>query len=312
MLAAVVVLAAIITVPRLVGGDARVAFDEARRGEGPTAADAGEWQPLPRAPAGTDGQVTAVWTGEELVLIGAAAYNPTDETWRELSSAPFEPGPLAAAWTGSEVVAVRAGRRSAAAAYDPAADPWRELPEPPWEPIAGDRAPSARWAGDRVVVVVPSDDADDDGAPAAAFDPAEGTWAPIEPAPAEGHPMLVATGSRLELWDAWRTAAGLAFRVSLYDGEGGGWGRPLPALPAPVDGGVAGGTSVTEVAGQVVVAAGDQAVAYDRAANEWGVLPDPPIVLGPHSAVWTGERLLVWGVSADGETVGLSYRPAVP
>ena len=65
-----------------------------------------------------------------------AAYNPTTDTWRRLPDAPIEAGQgCCAMWTGDEVVILGAGSPGPqAAAYDPETNEWRRLGDPPGLP----------------------------------------------------------------------------------------------------------------------------------------------------------------------------------
>ena len=101
------------------------------------------WRRIAEAPIElTDG--TAVWTGEEMIVFGAAlhggnesetataigaAYDPAQDTWRELPPSELSPQASTAAWSGSEMIAW--DYLNGTAAYDPVADRWRALPPVP-------------------------------------------------------------------------------------------------------------------------------------------------------------------------------------
>jgi hypothetical protein len=101
------------------------------------------WRSLPRAPRALN-EVTAVWTGSEMIVLGALldggnhsttetaraiAYRPAADAWRELPPPPLSPQASAAVWTGGELIAW--DYDLAAAAYDPATDGWTRLPDVP-------------------------------------------------------------------------------------------------------------------------------------------------------------------------------------
>jgi hypothetical protein len=74
-----------------------------------------------------------------------AAYDPATDTWREIAPAPEALNQGAAVWTGSELIIVGAwldgnnrGSTPTARAltYDPVADTWQTLPPPPLSPQA--------------------------------------------------------------------------------------------------------------------------------------------------------------------------------
>jgi hypothetical protein len=101
------------------------------------------WRTIAEAPVEvTDG--SAVWTGTEMIVFGAAldgnnradtemaigvAYDPANDTWRELPSSNLSPQAMTAAWTGHELVAWDYGLTSAT--YDPEVDAWRSLERVP-------------------------------------------------------------------------------------------------------------------------------------------------------------------------------------
>jgi hypothetical protein len=91
-----------------------------------------------------------------------AAYDPSTDTWRQLPDAPLGPGSPVAVWTGDEVVIIGAyhvgetppadasslARATAAAAYDPATDRWRALADLPG------RTDQAVWTGTTILATV--------------------------------------------------------------------------------------------------------------------------------------------------------------
>lgn len=137
-----------------------------------------------------------VWTGTELIVWGGcdggmgacpgvkgdgAAYNPTTDTWRTLSSvgAPSARSGHAAVWTGSEMIiwgGATGGSFSPAvndgAHYNPVTDSWR--------PITLTSAPSARaafgagWLHDKMVVWGPFSSI------GGLYDPATDQWSQLQ------------------------------------------------------------------------------------------------------------------------------------
>jgi hypothetical protein len=85
-----------------------------------------------------------------------AAYSPRSNTWRLIAEAPIELTDATAVWTGNEMVVVGAALHGGnkaetptaiAAAYDLSADAWRRLPDTDLSPHAS----TAAWDGSRVV-----------------------------------------------------------------------------------------------------------------------------------------------------------------
>jgi hypothetical protein len=117
-------------------------FQEARDGAAYDPA-ADRWRSLPPAPLALN-EASAVWTGKEMVVVGALldgnnhsktryargiAYDPEADRWRELPDFPLSPQASSVAWTGKEVLAW--DYELSAGAYDPGRDAWRGLPDLP-------------------------------------------------------------------------------------------------------------------------------------------------------------------------------------
>ncbi|MFT3771092.1 MAG: hypothetical protein QM820_37225 [Minicystis sp.] len=247
------------------------------------------------APSGRD-MHGAVWTGEEMIVWGGqdcggqplsvcgdgAAYDPAKDTWRKVASegAPAARGKPSAVWTGKEMIvwggqtAQNGALLGDGAAYDPALDAWR--------PIAAAGAPSPRryhatiWTGKEMIVW------GGDGEPSmssplgegARYDPAADTWAPMSsegaPSPRWSH-AAAWTGTLMIVWGG----------VGCSGGVGDGW---------------------LECSG---------GAAYDPAKDRWtAVTPKGgPIAVSGHRALWTGDRVLVYGGALAPPFGGL-YDPA--
>ena len=161
----------------------------------------GSWRVFTAAPLADRIHATTVWTGQEIVIWGGcsleprycggklfadgAVYDPSADSWREMSPSPLPPGTYpTAAWTGSEVIyyaGVVEGGTSSAASYDPASDRWTLLPTPPVSPR---RDFELAWSDDAELLFgwggshrnVPLGDG-------AAYDPATATWLRLPEAP---------------------------------------------------------------------------------------------------------------------------------
>jgi hypothetical protein len=243
------------------------------------------WKPMAAWPLAERFGARAVWTGKRLVVWGGAsaaagkdpppladgaAYDPADNTWTKLPTAPLagRVAPLAGArgdaalfsWGPGEV---RDGKRvpvSDSALYDSGSNRW--LPA-----AAAPAPPKQTWcldppgcvgvdAGSRVVFA----------GQGLAWDAAGNRWAGLAPGPF-ADPFLegkaqVWTGSRVMFWGGGTTDSTL--------------GDAPPAT---------------------VTAAG---AAYDVAADRWEGLPAAPLAPRARAAaVWTGRELIVWGGEAD-------------
>jgi hypothetical protein len=254
------------------------------------------WEILVRIPQadqceGCGYSETAVWTGDEILLWGGgfayktadvesrgAAFDPRSGRLRALPRAPIRSRWWhTAVWTGEEMIVWGGGCRRHecrhGAAYDPRSDSWRRIADGPMPGYAH----SVVWTGEEMIVWGGSDDYESEGSRGfprrflklgAAYDPDSDTWRMLERAPLEprGWHTAVWTGEEMIVW--------------------GGVKSPCTTAPCdtyPADAG-----------------------AYVPATGDWR-----EVVHGPlsgrvdHTAVWTGEEMIVWGGSFPGG--GLAY-----
>lgn len=198
------------------------------------------------------------------------------------------------------------------AVYDFAAGRWRELPGPDLE---GRHGHVAVWTGDEMLVY--GGDAETlDGADAgAAYDPASGRWRRLSSFQPLLDPQGVWTGEALLVLGTPPTGGSEQIPASVlgvYDPTTDRWTEAATS-PHPARYGatlvwtgeeliVWGGTSGGD---DPAASPGAHGIAYDPTADRWRELPDAPIeprLL--HSAVWTGQRMVVWGGTSDLGRVG--------
>lgn len=298
------------------------------RGTTPSSQTAGPpgWGLLPKAPIEGRAAHTAVWTGREMVLWGGstdfesdpftdgAAFNPATRTWRMVPAAPLSPRFDARAfWTGREMViyggtSVEGVILGDAAAWDPATNRWRALPASPLGPRDGS---VVAWAGDRLVVwggsTVLADDAPDDAETelkndGAAYVPATNAWVPVPAAPIVPRTGAdsVWTGSRFVVTGGYHEGDD-DDRVdgAAFDPVSGHW---TPIADRPTPGSCGGGAACDGVWTGRAALFPVSGVAYDPAANRWSTMAPVPTRDGPapgEPVVWTGERLISWGINAE-------------
>jgi hypothetical protein len=262
---------------------------------------ADRWRALPPSPLGArDGAVIA-WAGDRLVVWGGATVPP----------------PGAAAEAVSEM-------RADGSAYVPATDSWVPVAA---APIAARSGAESVWTGTRLVISGGYHEGDDDDrTDGAALDPVSGAWSPIAARPAPG-----SCGGDSSCAGVWTGAAALFPASGLaYDPAGNRWseiapspgtgpaageptvwtGRRLLAWGIPSD--ASGEDGVGEDSGDGPPPAATGAM-YDPAANRWQALPTGPLSgRGLHTAIWTGEEMLVWGGTAGEASLGdgAAFRPA--
>ncbi len=234
-----------------------------------------KWRSIALAPVTLAPTTTAVWTGRELVVVGAvpacldsancssdpvgaAAYDPSTDTWRLVPNAPIELSDIHAVWDGRQVVTwgLRGGE-PAAIAYEPSRNSWLALPSPPFA-----------LGGSAVV-------------------------------PLRDGPLWI--GMQTRFLSTPTPPPGVVIRATSFDARHG-W-----ALRATLHEGSICPVAAAKVASFVVVlcAPGDRSAVLDLATGRWRTLRSPPRLAG--EVVWTGKELL--GLSVDGAKL-LEYRPA--
>jgi hypothetical protein len=267
----------------------------------------GSWRRLPPAPLSARAGAFAVWTGQEVIVLGGApavptstvrgygdgaAYDPATDTWTHISA------PAAPAGHRLDWVAVAQGNGQLYAwsnwsterhsgnryTYDSGVDlfefdertgRWRLMPRRSDEVAAPD---TALWTGRQVIVRGSSIACQQCSPPfepdiSAELDPATGTWTRLAPDPLGSNAQLSAwTGAALFSWN-----------------DGGIFGKTVP---------------------------GD-ATAYDPATRAWSRLPRAPRVCGAQQApVWTGQQLLTYcpefGKHDALRSGGLAFTAAAP
>ena len=298
------------------------------RGTAPSPPVAGPpgWGLLPKAPIGGRAGHIAVWAGREMVVWGGhsdfesdpftdgAAFDPAARTWRMVPAAPLSPRDDARAfWTGREMIvyggtSVEGVILGDGAAWDPATNRWRAIPASPLGPRDGS---VVGWAGDRLVVwggstVLPADAPEDaetemknDGA---AYVPATNRWVPVPAAPIVPRSgadsvwtgtRFIVTGGYHEGDDDDRTDG------AAFDPMSGNW-TPIAERPTP--GACGGGAACEGIWTGKVALFPVSGVIYDPAANRWSTMAPVPTADGPapgEPVVWTGQRLISWGINAD-------------
>jgi hypothetical protein len=267
-----------------------------------------------------------VWgdNGDSPEPVGAAAYDPGADRWRELPPAPLEPlESTGSAWTGSELLvwgsrpSGESRGRVELAAYDPVADTWRELASPP---LSGPRFfLSAQWTGDRLVLFGGQEDVSYSEEPcgricnvdpvpyrseAVSLDPATGTWQRLPHRPESlrraravgwtGREVLAVVGD-----DSWIPLDG-GEGVFAYDPVTGSV-RDVVRTEVPNGPDVAWswtGDRLYRFEPGRELRAGEPAsgLVVDPATGASARLPTVQLAATrDHAVVWAGDRLLVWG-----------------
>jgi N-acetylneuraminic acid mutarotase len=273
-----------------------------------------------RAPAARDLH-TAVWTGNEMIVWGGsdgsadldtgARYSPATDSWLATytGGAPLGRQQHTAIWTGSEMIvwggssyglALQNGGR-----YSPATDLWGAATSAVTSPSAR-YAHSAVWTGSEMIVWGGWDGNtyDNEGG---RYTPETDTWSRMSSVPTgrQWH-SAVWTGREMIIWGGFNAGSDLNTGAS-YTPETDGW-RETSTVGAPESrfshtavwtgsemivwgGGKALSTAVLDSGGRYTPGA-DNWVATDTSAA--------PESRYRHTAVWTGNAMVVWG----GESAG--------
>jgi hypothetical protein len=307
------------------------------------------WRMVPAAPFAPRNDARAFWTGREMLIYGGtsvegvilddgAAWDPATNRWRALPGSPLGArdgsvvawaGDRLVVWGGSTVLPDDAPEdaetdKNDGMAYVPATNSWVPVPA---APIVARTGADSVWTGTRFVVTGGYHEGDeDDRLDGAAFDPVSGEWTRIADRPTPG-----SCGGGAACEGHWTGKVAL-FPVSgvAYDPAADRWSTmaPVPAREGPAPGepvvwtgrlliswGISG--VETDDPGDSADAGSDapppvKGGTYDPVADRWQTFASGPLSTRViHTAVWTGEEMLVWG-GTSGEAAlgdGAAYRP---
>jgi N-acetylneuraminic acid mutarotase len=285
-------------------------------------------------------QHTAVWTGSEMIVWGGLAsggvfpaaggrYDPATHRWTPTTTtqAPTGRVALTSVWTGTEMI-VFGGWSYAGGPmgpedlgvggnYNPTADSWR--------PTASDGAATPRhhhtavWTGEEMIVWGGELYGMEIGISAGGrYDPATSSWSTTTltgvPSGRSGH-TAVWTGSNMVVWGGGRWDGGIWYGAdtgALYDPTTDSW-EATEAIDAPAPRNdhtaVWTGSEMIVWGGESYLLGGQwQALEsggrYDPSGRRWEAtaVPSAPSSRVRHTAVWTGDEMIVWGGSS-----GLTY-----
>jgi N-acetylneuraminic acid mutarotase len=230
-----------------------------------------------------------------------------DSAWipNAMSPSPRE-DPLVV-WTGSEMLVfqqtVGGGRR-----YDPATDTWSDMSEV-GQPAAG-LGSTAVWTGTEAIVWGGYYELDYEPVysnEGGRYDPSSDSWQPTSTAgapEARAHHTAVWTGTEMIVWGGTTAELTGIDTGARYDPATDSW-SPTSSYRAPgpreLHTAVWTGTRMIVWGGQEVVFETpeyrDDGGIYDPARNRWSQVSDVGAPGGSihHTAIWTGERMIVWG-----------------
>jgi hypothetical protein len=309
----------------------------------------GTWRKVPGAPITARYEARSYWTGQEMVIFGGAsaegdtladgaAWNPATNTWRAIPASPLGPrdgavevwaGDRLVIWSGNTVAPPEASEdflpevKGDGAAYVPATNRWVAIGPAPIPPRS---AAQAAWTGSRLIISggEGAEDARSDGA---ALDPITGAWSPIAARPEAdscsggmactgvwtGTVVLFPASAQAydPAADRWSVIAAAPGRAAPAPGEPAVWtGRQLLAWGVP---GVDDDPSADDAADTGDGPVPAVGASYDPVSDRWETIPTGPLASRVfHTAVWTGDAMLIWGGTDNDEKIladGAAYRP---
>lgn len=280
---------------------------------------------------------SAVWTGSRMIVWGGrrwtgsaytyltsgGLYSPATDVWQAMSNVNAPQGRVlhASVWTGQRMIvwggANKDGLTSGNGSYDPATDSWTT--------ISAVNAPTDRymhvavWTGSKMIVsggLVESAIATKTGA---LYDPATDIWSKMADAPEECEEQAaVWTGSQMLVFGGLSNVPGAYCGSYAYDPAIDAW-TELHPNNAP-----ARRLAPTAVwTGSKMIGWGgylksdpldpqNTGGAYDP-MDSWQSLSmkDAPTARLSHTAVWTGQRMVIWGgFKSQCLNTGGEYDPA--
>ena len=254
-----------------------------------------QWTRLPDSPLHpTSAQLLDVWTGTELLVWdndgsdsshrAGAAYNPATRTWRTIAPSPVPPnqyqpiivwaGTRALVWSATNATANSEPVRTFFASYDPQSDRWQTLDSGPLDVNGADAA----WDGHELLVtgwltnhpngVFPVGGEH----PAAAYDPAAGTWRTIAFPDRSMQQPFTAT------WDGHELLA-ITYNLdwSAYDPSTNAWS---PVASVPLQPGECGPDATADSTTVFLYYCGHGAI-YDTHTRTWTAVATPFVPHGP-------------------------------
>jgi N-acetylneuraminic acid mutarotase len=274
------------------------------------------WTMLPTAPLVARHDPVSAWTGTEMIVWGGtdatgaalddgAAYNRTTNTWRSVAAAPLDAATatfVSAVWTGSELIiwggdSADGQPRSSGAAYSPSTDSWRAVAA---SPLEARHEAATVWTGTEMVVWGGSPDSGRGLAPfadGAAYNPTTDTWRMIAAAPLEGRiAPAVWTGARMIVVAGRNKDADGMFAF----GDGAAYDPANDSWRTIADGPGHPGLTTAWTGSALIGLAKGHLFTYDPLTNTWMAPDSAGSFLGQGRILWTGEELLLVGITYNG------------
>lgn len=262
---------------------------------GPAGARVDErWRRLRDGPAPARSGAAAVWTGEEMVVLGGTRLVEVTDRAKVQGAATHLDG----SWFG---FAVRFSR--AVAAYDPGADRWRKLAPMPAVHVSAWNTEHVVWTGSEIVVPI--------DATLLVYTVATDTWRAVaypDPRP-QGGGAVVWTGTEVLFWGyPYHLPASAAWAQAFTPGADT-W-RAFDAGPL----GFREHPGAAWTGSEMIVFGGrsgdDRAAAYEPTHDRWRpIAPVAATSFHTLDAFWNGREIVAIesGFGQEGAPVGLAY-----
>ena len=282
------------------------------------------WAPTSTAsgvPTANSGHST-IWTGSEMIIwsgyntSAGARYNPVSDTWVAMSfaNAPIARFGHSAVWSGTEMIVwggveAGAGVLETGGRYNPSSDSWvpTSIPSASWG------APDPRiwnasvWTGTEMIVWGGYDNGGRPVSTGSRYMPSSDSWTatPLGAnAPsARYNATAVWTGTEMIVWGG--VDGGLRFNTGgRYDPAANSWGPTSTGASTPSARGfhtaVWSGTEMIVWGGDGGGGTGNQLTGgrYSPSTDAWtatSIGANVPTARLGHTAVWAGNRMIVWG-----------------
>ena len=271
----------------------------------------GGWADIAQAPLTGREDAGAVWTGVEFLVWGGrvgdfmyqqgAAYNPTTNTWREITANQWAGPGTATTWTGAQMVALF---KNGGVVYDPATDTWSDLGTADTNQGFDD----ASWTGTQVLAIGGRSSGGAAFVATATITPGDQSFrlGSVSPIPWTSHPQFAATPTGYTVWRPTPDTTGA--QVWAYDVEHDIW-TELPALQLGADDRIESSLLVSTTTGWIVVLSTKSVATPIRTtltakieATNWR-MTELPITLEPTQGIGIdNDRIIVFGAHSGTPT----------
>jgi N-acetylneuraminic acid mutarotase len=253
--------------------------------------------------------VTVPNSGYSLPSIAAGANGCFDDTWTATAIAPFRRDSHTAVWTGTEMI-VWGGAYTGATEYQNTGGRYNPSTDS-WTATSTVNAPSGRWGHNAVwtgskMIIWGGADSSGINNTGARYNPVTNNWTPTSTtnAPAPGFYTAVWSGSEMIVWGGPNGGG-------KYNPNTNSW-TAISNINAPT---LQSGPSAVWAGSEMIVWGGsvtcqtfyqcetNTGARYNPTTNSWTATStaNAPIGRYGHTAVWTGNEMLVWGgINDDG------------